>query len=205
MTQTETKYKVQSLERGLAILRELREANIPVRNQDLVQRTGLPKATVSRLLSTLGALGYVRRIDQGSYVLAHASARTGRAMLDALQLDRYRALFEGAPAPVYLEAVSGDRLVPVYRWSGRCAGVVANGSPTCAGPTGRKAELDAGEHWDAGAAVWSAWTGFRVDTLGSFVLTLQVSHPAPPAPEEVNQVRGMLHRAAQAITLGTQP
>jgi DNA-binding transcriptional ArsR family regulator len=205
MINSETKYKVQSLERGLAILRELRAADAPVRNQELVLRTGLPKATVSRMLSTLGELGYVRRTDQGSYVLGHASARSGRAMLDALRLERYRSLFDNAPGPVYLEAVAGDRLVPVYRWSVSGAGMFANGSPSIMVSIDRNVSSAQAHYWDADAGVWSAWAGVRVEPVGSFVLTLQVVQSSPPGAEEAEQANVMLQRAAEALAAGSPP
>jgi DNA-binding transcriptional ArsR family regulator len=202
MTNTETKYKVQSLERGLSMLRELRAANVPVRNQDLVQRTGLPKATVSRLLNTLGTLGYVRRIDRGSYVLAHASARTGRAMLEGLGLHRYSRLFEGTPGTVCLELDIAGKLVPVYRWSGNSAGVVSNGVPATDYGLA-SASTQEGDGWDAEAGVWSTWTGLKLlPSVGSFVLRFQVSQPGRADGCQHEHVRGMLRRAAKAITSG---
>jgi hypothetical protein len=199
-TTTETKYKVQSLERGLVILRELCRADAPVRNQDLVNRTGLPKATVSRLLNTLGALGYVRRSDKGSYVLANASANSGRAMLSALRLDRYRALFDALPGPVYLEALVGLRWVPVYRWSGPCSRTVANGSPL---PFAREASPDGhaqAELWDAQTATWWAWTCLQIDGVGAFALTLQSARECAPSPSEVSEARAVLQQAADALS-----
>jgi DNA-binding IclR family transcriptional regulator len=50
---------VQSLAKGLEILAEFSNGQL-LGNQELVVRTGLPKATVSRLTSTLVALGYLR-------------------------------------------------------------------------------------------------------------------------------------------------
>jgi hypothetical protein len=195
----ETTYRVQSLERGLGILRELRRANAPVRNQELATRTRLPKATVSRLLNTLGALGYVRRTDQGTYVLAHGSARSGRAMLASLGLERYQPLFAGAPGPVVLQARVGDRLVPVHRWPGPRPG--AGGFPAAlAVPDG-----DAGgaaEHWDAEAGIWSVWTGLDLHSVGSFALTLQVAQRSDPTRAQLDEGHAILRRAAAAMTSG---
>lgn len=55
---------VQSLAKGLEILAEFSNGQL-LGNQELVAHTGLPKATVSRLTSTLVALGYLR-VDPGS-------------------------------------------------------------------------------------------------------------------------------------------
>ncbi|MGE4338388.1 MAG: helix-turn-helix domain-containing protein, partial [Pigmentiphaga sp.] len=165
------KYKVQSLERGLLLLRELRAANAPLRNQELVSRTGLPKATVSRLLSTLGALGYVRRSDGGSYVLAQGSSRSGQAMLGALDLEGYHGLFLKAPGTVYLEALVGGALLPVYRWSALCHGTLTHGAASPSGLTQRRSTTTEGSDWDAAAETWWAWLAVDLGAVGAFVLT----------------------------------
>jgi hypothetical protein len=196
MGSQETKYKVQSLERGLAVLRELRVADAPVRNQDLVSRTGLPKATVSRLLNTLGALGYVRRIDRGSYVLANASGRSGRAMLSALGLERCHDCLAQAPGPVYLEARVGERWVPVYRWNEGRAGAMANGVPLFAEEPRQSAE---GAVWDAASAVWCVWTRLCADGVGSFALTLHTTRNDAPTAQEEQAALGQLQQAAKSL------
>lgn len=116
-------YSVNSLERGLAILRAVREADGPVHNAEIVLRTGLPKATVSRLMGTLTAIGYLRRVSShGTYVLGEASSRLGRAMLAALRLERYLRHFSEllceANAFACLEARIAGGMVSVFRWSG---------------------------------------------------------------------------------------
>ena len=120
-TRTTRTYKVNSLDRGLDVLRVIRNADGPVRNSDIATSTGLPKATVSRLVHTLTAMGYLRRIDQGSYVLGQASGRTGRAMLEALRLERYTPLFQELVASSGTYACLGmmvqKKMVPVFRWS----------------------------------------------------------------------------------------
>jgi DNA-binding transcriptional ArsR family regulator len=196
----ETKYKVQSLERGLAILRELRTANGPVRNQELVARTQLPKATVSRLLSTLSELGYVRRIDQGSYVLAHASSRTGQNMLSGLGLAQYGHLFVDAPGPVYLEAWMAGGFVPVYRWAGHCAGPIANGGSP---PAGSAERAEQGSHWDADTETWCAWSALPRSGVGRFALKLQVAAPSPPAAERLAAAHQLLDAAMRSMLLDT--
>jgi hypothetical protein len=50
---------VTSLARGLEVLRAFNPENGSLGNQELAQRTGLPKATVSRLTHTLTTLGYL--------------------------------------------------------------------------------------------------------------------------------------------------
>jgi len=198
----ETRYRVQSLERGLSILRELQIANAPMRNRELVSRTGLPKATISRLLSTLEELDYVRRTDQGSYVLARQSARTGRAMLGALGLQQYSELFVDALGPVYLEALTEGRLVPVYRWWEGRGNTLVNTPTAGLGPSERLEAWQGGTHWDAEEQAWWLWEGFHSEPVGSFVLTVKVNSTCPPAQEAQAATRDMLGRAVGAMTLG---
>lgn len=59
-----TERRNELLARGLAVLSAF-ERDLPLSNGELVARTGLPKATVSRLVSTLVDLGYLQP-DAGS-------------------------------------------------------------------------------------------------------------------------------------------
>ena len=61
---------VTALSRGLDILRAFRRGERMLFSRDLVARTGLPKATVSRLTYTLTQLGYLEPGPQsGQYAL----------------------------------------------------------------------------------------------------------------------------------------
>jgi hypothetical protein len=179
------------------MLRELRTADAPMRNHDLVNRTGLPKATVSRLLSTLGALGYVRRIDRGSYVLANASTRSGRAMLGALGLERARLVLARAPGPVFLEALVGERWVAVYRWSRQVAGAITNNLPLGVPPTRERAD---GSAWDAASGTSWVWMCLHIEGVGEFALTLRAPSRSSPSAQELDDARSLLRQAAQALT-----
>jgi DNA-binding IclR family transcriptional regulator len=60
-----------TLARGLDVLRAFGPDALRLGNKDIVARTGLPKATVSRLTYTLTQLGYLRRnAHQNKYELA---------------------------------------------------------------------------------------------------------------------------------------
>ncbi|WP_027818491.1 helix-turn-helix domain-containing protein [Paraburkholderia bannensis] len=48
-----------TVERGLEVLRDFRAAREPLSNAEIGRRTGFPKATVSRLTTTLIAEGYL--------------------------------------------------------------------------------------------------------------------------------------------------
>ncbi|MEM5428684.1 IclR family transcriptional regulator [Cupriavidus oxalaticus] len=72
-----------TLERGLHVLRAFRSKRTPLTNSDLVRRTGLPKATVSRLTTTLVALGFLRRVAGSTqFELASASLGIGDTYLE---------------------------------------------------------------------------------------------------------------------------
>ena len=50
-----------TVERGLEVLRAFHAERTPLSNAELVRRTGLSKATVSRLTTTLIRIGFLRR------------------------------------------------------------------------------------------------------------------------------------------------
>lgn len=56
---------VTALARGLSILGAFHRGNTTLGNQALAEKTGLPKATVSRLTYTLCKLGYLMQTDPG--------------------------------------------------------------------------------------------------------------------------------------------
>jgi len=66
---------VHSLAKGLDILSAFADGDM-LGNQQLVERTGLPKATVSRFTSTLVALGYLR-VDAHTHKLLMGSRLAG--------------------------------------------------------------------------------------------------------------------------------
>ncbi|WP_439687773.1 IclR family transcriptional regulator [Cupriavidus oxalaticus] len=73
-----------TLERGLQVLRAFRAERTPLTNSELVKRTGLSKATVSRLTTTLVSLGFLRRVaggprfalDAGALAMGHTYLET---------------------------------------------------------------------------------------------------------------------------------
>lgn len=71
-----------SLVRGLDVLRAFRPGDSSLGNQDLIARTGLPKATVSRIAYTLSALGYLSYDEAlGRYRLGPATVALGYSAL----------------------------------------------------------------------------------------------------------------------------
>lgn len=73
-----------SLTRGLDILRSFTAEDATLGNQELIERTGLPKATVSRLTATLVSLGYLHYDTQlGRYSIGPATVSLGYSALSS--------------------------------------------------------------------------------------------------------------------------
>jgi len=85
---------VTALARGLEILRCFRRDDVSLTNSDFSERTGLPKATVSRLTHTLCQLDYLVPDSRvGTYRLGAGVLRLGFARLAAIDI-RERAKSE---------------------------------------------------------------------------------------------------------------
>ncbi|KND55445.1 Transcriptional regulator, IclR family [Candidatus Paraburkholderia kirkii] len=104
---------VVALARGLDLLRAFRPGETLLGNRDLVERTGLPKATVNRLAYTLTTLGYLRFDEPaGKYALDTGVLSLGFTLLagtDTLELARphMRALAREIGAAVSLGCRDG--------------------------------------------------------------------------------------------------
>lgn len=76
------KAALMTVERGLEVLRAFRSDRTPLTNAELVRRTGLPKATVSRLTSTLLQVGFLRLVPgKREFELAAGALGVGHAYL----------------------------------------------------------------------------------------------------------------------------
>ena len=79
----------QTIVRGMAVLRAFRSDRSPLTNAELVRRTGLSKATVSRMTSTLVQLGYLRPAPgRRGFELAAGALGVGHAYLETSELVR---------------------------------------------------------------------------------------------------------------------
>ncbi|HSI58966.1 MAG TPA: helix-turn-helix domain-containing protein, partial [Ideonella sp.] len=110
---------VAALERGLQLLDHLAAAGGPLGNGELAGLTGIPRATVSRLLGTLVALGHVRLAGQGDkYELASGVVRLAQAFLGAIDVRAWArphvaALAEATGASSFLGVRDGDEMLVV--------------------------------------------------------------------------------------------
>ncbi len=78
---------VTALARGLAILQCYRDGEVTLTNSDFSERTGLPKATISRLTHTLVTLGYlVADANAGTYRLGIGVLNLGFRVLSGIDI-----------------------------------------------------------------------------------------------------------------------
>lgn len=107
----------RSLERGLLLLRAFGPGADTLRNGDFVERTGLPKATVSRLARTLVECGFLEhdavhqayRLGVPVLSVAHAM-RTGSKIMQAA-VPLMREVAQKRQINVGLAAADGDDMV----------------------------------------------------------------------------------------------
>jgi DNA-binding IclR family transcriptional regulator len=108
---------VTALARGLSVLRSFRQGDRYLGNQEIAERTGLPKATVSRLTHTLTVLGYLNHSKRFSqYSLGTAVLSLGYSLLgnmDILKSARplMQELADNAEASVSLASRDGLHMV----------------------------------------------------------------------------------------------
>lgn len=90
-----------NLARGLDVLRAFTPSDPMLGNREIADRTGLPKATVSRLTYTLTALGYLTRLDKlQKYRLGSGVLSLGYPLLASLQVRQV--------ARPYMEQIARD-------------------------------------------------------------------------------------------------
>ncbi|MBY8974526.1 IclR family transcriptional regulator [Rhodobacteraceae bacterium NNCM2] len=120
MSETSTKDRqfVTALARGLDVLRTFKPGDGALTNTEIASRTGLPKATVSRLTGTLTELGYLYHSKStGAYQLGTGVLALGYAMLNNIDLrERARPFMKelADEASVTVALGARDRLSVVY-------------------------------------------------------------------------------------------
>lgn len=109
---------VTALARGLEVLRAFRPGEATLSNQEIAERTGLSKPTVSRLTHTLVELGYLTHSARsGRYQLGAGVLALGYAMIAGLEVrERARPLMEELAVTADATVAIGerDRLSVVY-------------------------------------------------------------------------------------------
>lgn len=105
---------VQSVDRTFGLLEALADSDHPLGVSELAGGSGLPFATVHRLLRTLVDLGYVRQDASHTYSLGSGLVRLGRRAANGLAA-RSRPLLEETATElgesVNLATLEGDRVV----------------------------------------------------------------------------------------------
>lgn len=128
---------VSALARGLEVLRAFQPGELELSNQELSERTGLPKPTVTRLTYTLTKLGYLTLAPRGgSYQLGAGVLALGYSLLSRMDLrllarPQMEELANDYNATVALG--TRDRLRMVY-------------IEACRGPAAVALSLDVGSH-----------------------------------------------------------
>nr|WP_297383362.1 IclR family transcriptional regulator [uncultured Roseateles sp.] len=83
----EDRHFVTALARGIGVLQAFRSGEERLSNQELAERCGLPKSTVTRLTYTLTRLGFLHHLqDSGRYRLGLATLTIGGTTLSRLKL-----------------------------------------------------------------------------------------------------------------------
>lgn len=116
---------VLALARGLEVLRAFRARDGFLGNQEISERTGLPKPTVSRLTYTLCELGYLMQVPRlGKYQLAPSAITLGYSALASLAMRQVARGFmadaaERLGAPIALGVIDRNRAlyIDIYRGS----------------------------------------------------------------------------------------
>jgi DNA-binding IclR family transcriptional regulator len=122
---------VVALQRGLDILRCIRPTDSALGNQDFAERTGLPKATVSRLTYTLSKLGYLVYLEEsGRYRMGVPVLGLGYACLAGLKIREtaqpyMQRLADMAGDGVMVSLGGRDTLSMIYIACARSAGIVS--------------------------------------------------------------------------------
>jgi DNA-binding IclR family transcriptional regulator len=118
LSDKEDRHFVTALARGLEVLRCFESAEERLGNQQLAERCGLPKSTITRLTYTLTRLGYLQHDrESGRYRLGMAALGIGGATLARLELKEVsRPIMQELADDTGLQIALGvrDRLAMVY-------------------------------------------------------------------------------------------
>ncbi len=110
---------VAALRRGIEILQCFESAAAPLGHAQIARHTGIPKPTVTRLLATLLASGFLRQDRQSdAYVLGPAIVSLAQAFLSSLDMracarTHLQALAAATDGNVYLAIPDGVEMVVI--------------------------------------------------------------------------------------------
>jgi DNA-binding IclR family transcriptional regulator len=108
---------VSALERGIAVLRCFEADPRPLSNREVAHATGIPKPTVTRLLATLVAVGYLKPArEPDKYQLAAGVIPLAHAFLKSVDVRAYArphmvALADAMGGWVYLAVPNGLEMI----------------------------------------------------------------------------------------------
>lgn len=84
------RYYITALARGLDVLACFRSGDASLSNQQISERCGLPKSTVTRIVYTLSKRGYLMQVEPGGrYALGTATLALGSSMLARMDIRQY--------------------------------------------------------------------------------------------------------------------
>lgn len=186
---------VSALERGFAVLDCLAAARRPLGNADIADATGIPKATVSRLVATLMALGHVRSAADGNrYELASGVVRLATAFLadiDLRELARphLAVLAESTGGSAFLGVRDGNEILVVEAARSRSAAVVVGAG------IGTRMAIER-------SALGRAWlAGIDEPTRASF-MAQACTRPAPEAAAVLERALANAQACGYVTSLG---
>ena len=111
---------VTALARGLELLSSFRDGEVTLTNSDFSERSGLPKATISRLTYTLCELGYlVVDLRTGTYRLGAGALNLGFSVLSGIDIQdlaqiEMEKLRDGPNSYITVALGEVDKLEVVY-------------------------------------------------------------------------------------------
>lgn len=181
---------VRALERGLLLLRAFRPGISSLTNAELAERSGLPRASVSRLTATLVAAGFL------DYEVATGLYRPGAPFLALGQTVRTGSVLLQAALPIMREVSEGHRI--------NAGLAVADGTDVVYLDSVRKSQLSIFRHIMSGTrlpvaetALGRAWLAGLAPAARKAMFQTLAQRYGPRWPElraEVNEALAELRR-----------
>ncbi|MFC7788565.1 IclR family transcriptional regulator domain-containing protein [Microbacterium sp. MAHUQ-60] len=115
---------VQSLARGLAVIKAFDGEPAALSLAEVARRAGIPRAAARRFLRTLEQLGYLRAVPEGRYAMTPRVLELGYGYLSSLSLPEIvqphlEDLSRQVGESVSVAVLDGDEIVYVARAAGR--------------------------------------------------------------------------------------